>query len=302
MADTMNTVGVYQDSADPDEGLLHASYVNIASLLLLTNQNGGSLVTADVVTIDTTNDESAVEASSSGPYQPAFVIPQDVKLDMDGITKTVADEEAGWMYKPGSYVPAAAVDGAVVRGEYLAYSSTAKKFTGTGYTACRPLNAQAIALETIATAGNIPVLLLFPSPQFCRRARVYRSTDQSSGAGASTAIAFDTEVYDNGGLHSTSSNTERFTIPAGTPTYTYDITGSVAFAAAGNNNIQIKLNGSDMLACNHDSSTALYLTVATQFQLAAGDYVELIAYTAASATIKYYDGYSPVFTITQLGE
>lgn len=45
--------------------------------------------------------------------------------------------------------------------------------------------------------------------------RVYNSTTQTVNDSSSVALTFDTETYDNGGNHSTGSNTDRITIPAG---------------------------------------------------------------------------------------
>lgn len=299
----MNDVGVYQDSADSDEGLLQPSYVNIASQLLLTNENGDNLTTADVATLDTANDESAVEADSSGPYRPAFVVPEDIKLDMDGRTKTIADAAAGWMFKPGSFVPDAAVDGAVTRGEYLTYSPTVKKFTGTDAFIRRPLKAQAIALASIAAAGNIPVLLLSPSPGICRRARVYNDADIDFPSAAFTAVTFNSEVYDAWGMHSTASNTSRLTIPSDQyGTALYHISAQLTWAAAGTRYILIKVNGTTYIAANYTPTACLGVRVETTYPLDAGDYVEVVVFPTAGADVKYYEKYSPTFSIMQVGE
>jgi hypothetical protein len=298
--DIRHAVGVVVDTLDPDLCKLHHTYCNTASQLRLTNENGASLVTGDVAVLDAAVTESVVEASSATPYRPGFVVPYDIGMGGDAITKTILDTEAGWMCKPGSYVTIAPVDGAVAIGEYLAYSATAKKYTGTDCFTCRPINGQAIALAAALAAGNIPILVLAPSPQLCRRARVYKSTDTAVGAGAYTPVAFDTEVYDVGGLHNP-ANPERFTIPAGTPTYTYAIDGTVAFDAVESGSLLIRLNGGDSYAWMLNETTTA-LTVATQMQLAAADYVELVVYTAGAANIKYYADYSPFFAITQIGE
>src|SRR3990167_6119310 len=113
MADTKHDVGVVQDATVPTERILQPTYRNIASQLLLTNRNSGSLVNGDVAVLSTANTESALQSASTGPYRPAFAIPKDIDLEGLEIDKTVLDATAGWMFKPGAYVPAAAVDGAV---------------------------------------------------------------------------------------------------------------------------------------------------------------------------------------------
>lgn len=49
--------------------------------------------------------------------------------------------------------------------------------------------------------------------------RVYKSSGQTVGAGNTDAITFDSEIFDTDGLHSTSSNTSRITIPTGLDGY-----------------------------------------------------------------------------------
>ena len=48
---------------------------------------------------------------------------------------------------------------------------------------------------------------------------VTRSTDLSTSSGTITSITFDQEVFDTDAYHSTSTNTDRFTIPSGKAGY-----------------------------------------------------------------------------------
>src|SRR5262249_39512672 len=66
--------------------------------------------------------------------------------------------------------------------------------------------------QALASAVNPPL------PQ----ARVYNSAAISIANNTTTALTFDSERYDNGGLHSASANTDRLTVP---------ITGLYAFGA-----------------------------------------------------------------------
>jgi hypothetical protein len=43
----------------------------------------------------------------------------------------------------------------------------------------------------------------------------YRSTDQNATSGSSPSITFDQEHFDDAAMHSTSSNTQNFTLPTG---------------------------------------------------------------------------------------
>jgi hypothetical protein len=136
-------------------------------------------------------------------------------------------------------------------------------------------------------------------------ARVYNSANIACANATVTALTFDTERYDSDSIHSTVSNTSRLVAPlAGR----YLITGMMRYAAAANNTryAQIRLNGTTFIASNsliaavsdnHD------LSVATIYQLAAGDYVELIAYqnSGGSVNVVASGNFSPEFAMHWLG-
>jgi hypothetical protein len=77
------------------------------------------------------------------------------------------------------------------------------------------------------------------------RARVFRSTNQSISDSTATAITHDSERYDIGSLHSTSSNTSRLTVPAGGDGL-WCVGGCAEFAAnaTGSRILDIWVNGS----------------------------------------------------------
>lgn len=301
MADTKHDVGVVTDAALAGDNILQPTYTNIGSQLLLTNHNGASLVHGDVAVLSTANAESAVQAVSTGPCRPAFVVPKDIDTNGAEISKTVLDTEAGWMYKPGAFVPDAAVDGAVTRGEYLGYSATAKKFTGMNVFTRRPLKAQAIALASIAVAGNIPILLLAPSPQVAKAARVFNSADIARAGAAEHLITFDSETFDDYGFHEGITNPGRLTVPADQyGVAMYLITGQVTWASTNGHSLGIKVNGTFIAGTYHGGSIGQQ--VEARIRLNATDYVELWDYSGAGETIKYYANYSPVFSIMQIGE
>jgi hypothetical protein len=259
------------------------------------------MATGDIGVVSASNTESAVQAASSGPYRPALVIPNDVDILGNAVNKTVLDTAAGWMYKSGAYVPSAAVDGAVTRGEYLTFSSTAKKFSGTNAFVRRPLKAQAIALESIADEGNIAILLLSPSPQRCLRARVYNNADLNFAADG--VVSFNTEDYDPYGMHDNSTNPSRLTIPADQAvSAAYHISGHITWSAAATYWLFIRLNGVTWLGGDLTDNNSLSRSISTTHVLSAGDYVELYVIVGGASVVKYYAKYSPVFSIVQLGE
>jgi hypothetical protein len=116
-----------------------------------------------------------------------------------------------------------------------------------------------------------------PVPQ----ARVYGDTSIAIGSGATTAIAFNSERWDEGNLHSTGSNTSRLTAPV---TGLYMIGGHFRFAAnsTGVREGHIRVNGSTFIAYAGDDDPGAaqpsYFNLSTAYQLTAGDYVELTCF------------------------
>lgn len=129
---------------------------------------------------------------------------------------------------------------------------------------------------------------------------VYNSANISISDSARTALTFNGERYDTGGCHSTVSNTGRLTVPSGGDGV-YLIWGSAEYAAAasGVRNLEIRLNGSTLIAIQSvaGSGTTQQLTVAREYLLSAGDYVELTVFqnSGGSVNIVASGNYSPEF-------
>jgi hypothetical protein len=110
-------------------------------------------------------------------------------------------------------------------------------------------------------------------------ARVYNSGNIVVTSGAAlAALTFDSERFDNGGLHSTASNTSRLTAPvAGL----YLVGASVRWAAnaTGYRHINLVVNGAGASIARQlgpaASGIVTYQTVETIYELAANDYVEV---------------------------
>lgn len=136
-------------------------------------------------------------------------------------------------------------------------------------------------------------------------ASVYHDAAQSIANDTVTALAFNQERYDNGGFHSTVSNNTRLTAPVDG---LYEIKGHIAFAAAANGRrgVTIRLNATTNLASQNDNldaaNQACQLSVAREYRLAAGDYVELMAYQNSGGPVNVdVDGNrSPEFTIRRV--
>ena len=115
------------------------------------------------------------------------------------------------------------------------------------------------------------------SEAFDKGARVYNSAAQSIGDSSATALTFDTEAYDTDTIHDTGSNTSRMTCnTAGT----YSIKGHFTFSASdtGYRRLYFYLNNATVIADAKISAdtggTTVIITLSTEYELAATDYVE----------------------------
>lgn len=132
--------------------------------------------------------------------------------------------------------------------------------------------------------------------------RVYNTTDLSIATGTPTAATFNSERWDNGGMHSTASNTSRITIPSGGGGI-YQVSGHIVWAAnaTGVRSLQLRVNGTTTIAvtdANSVSANTLSMSVSTLYALAAADYVELIVYQTSGGNLNVtaVSNYSPEFT------
>lgn len=113
-------------------------------------------------------------------------------------------------------------------------------------------------------------------------------------------LTFNTERWDNGGLHESVTNPTRITIPAGGGGV-YEIAGGVAFAAnaTGLRGLTVKLNGATIIAVDFRATYGgeVYLSIATQYLLVAGDYIQLEAYQSSGGNLNTVvaAAYSPEF-------
>lgn len=116
--------------------------------------------------------------------------------------------------------------------------------------------------------------------------RVYASGNQSIGNATFTAVTFNSERFDTDGMHSTSVNTARVTAAtAGI----YQITGHLVFASgSGTRNARIRLNGVTSIAEQETPVTTATraVTVTCLYELAVGDYVELLAYQDSGGALN----------------
>lgn len=135
-------------------------------------------------------------------------------------------------------------------------------------------------------------------------ARVYNNADLTIPKSVETTLTFNSQRYDNGGLHSTAANTSRLTaLKAGV----YIITASALWnsGTAAARGLYLKRNANTLLAQLFDHlATATYCgqAIATVCHLALNDYVEVIAIQATTGDLKilYVAETSPEFAMQQL--
>jgi hypothetical protein len=131
-------------------------------------------------------------------------------------------------------------------------------------------------------------------------ARVTHSSGQVVPDTTLAVLSFNTERYDTAGLHSTTSNTSRLTAPVtGIYEVTADVRWSGAQFSAGASTVQLRKNGSTIVAWEEDAGNDANL-VTTTARLAAGDYIEVLVsqLSGSSKTIGSIAEYSPEFSMT----
>lgn len=136
-------------------------------------------------------------------------------------------------------------------------------------------------------------------------ARVRNSSTISTNNSSWTLATFNTQVYDNEDIHSTSSNTSRLTCV--TPGK-YSISGNLSFTAntTGVRFAQILLNGTSSIAENGGDASSAFddrRNVNTIYDLIRGDYVELRGFQSSggSLTMSVIGVASPSLSIQRIG-
>ncbi len=268
----------------------------------LTNSTGGSRSAGFIARI-TPAVNTAVSSGDTIGYAGPLVV----------AAETIANDAVGLWYLSG--ICTVNTTGTVTRGDYIRKSATAGAAETTGIqiaaTAGRPPDAFGCALTTAASGTCTALLFGVIGSTHNMGCRVYNSADEPLADNTATALTFDSERYDVGGLHSTVTNTGRITVPiAGT----YLIVGHVDIEVNGTDSssarLLIRLNGTTYIAVQNDSPGAvgtqtLRLSIATVYELAANDYVTLEAYqdnTANAARDAVANAaFSPEFALHYIG-
>ena len=136
------------------------------------------------------------------------------------------------------------------------------------------------------------------------KAQVYHNADQSVANSTETALAFNSERFDNDTIHDTSSNNSRLTCKtAGL----YLIVANVRWDAntTGGRVLNIRLNGGTKIAESAAAptpSSVMSHNLTTIYQLAVNDYVEVVAtqFSGGPLDVKYVADASPNFMMVRL--
>lgn len=135
--------------------------------------------------------------------------------------------------------------------------------------------------------------------------RVYNNANISVPNATNTALTYNSEWWDTDSIHSTTTNTGRLTcVTAGI----YHIYGHVVWGAnsTGERKIDIRVNGTTWIASVRLTAGGSnnWMSIDTEYSLAATNYVELIAYQTSGAAliIARAANYSPEFGMTYLGK
>ena len=139
-------------------------------------------------------------------------------------------------------------------------------------------------------------------------ARVFHSAAISINDNSNSPLGMTSERHDAAGYHESVTNPSRLTVPAGRAGK-HRIAGHVAFASnsVGLRDIAIRLNGATFIAKDRRqaSTTAgeLTLSISTEYDLIAGDYVELVVFqnSGGALNISAAGNYSPEFSISFIG-
>lgn len=126
---------------------------------------------------------------------------------------------------------------------------------------------------------------------------LYRSSSQTISNATNTNLTFDTELYDTDAYHSTSTNTDRITIPSG-KAGKYLITASAAWPsnATGERSMRLLKNGSTsdnnncVWAGFGSSSGNTIMVVSRVVDAAVADYFTLRVYQSSGGNLDVYGG------------
>lgn len=129
--------------------------------------------------------------------------------------------------------------------------------------------------------------------------RAFNNANINVNSATATAMTFNSERFDIGGCHSTVSQTSRLTVPTGEGAkYLMGSNLSWAVSAASYRQSALRVNGTTLIAVDSRPPRGdgfCIMPLSTDYPLAAGDYIEVIAEQATGGGLNVVaaGNYSP---------
>ena len=118
---------------------------------------------------------------------------------------------------------------------------------------------------------------------------VYNSAGQSLANETLVALTWDTELYDTDAIHSTASNTSRFTVPSGLGgKWLLNVhIGWTGGGSAGYRGLRPRINGTDNgFVYNYTAGTGISTEYSLVYDLSAADYIEIMGDQSSGGSLS----------------
>lgn len=142
--------------------------------------------------------------------------------------------------------------------------------------------------QVLTVSGGVPAWGASPTPPYVG-CMLYNTGTIACGNGSGVAVTLNTEYFDTDGFHSTSTNTDRITIPTG-KAGKYLVIGNITWdqASGGTRELALRKNGTDFA---YDDLGGFGASKTTQrisyiMDLAVGDYVSMTGFQNSGASIN----------------
>ena len=157
-------------------------------------------------------------------------------------------------------------------------------------------SAEATGIKWAAASGGTPTFV---------GVRVFKSSSQSISNSTVTDLTFDSETFDTDAFHSTSSNTDRLTVPAG-KAGKYLVIAKMSFAGgtSGIRQVYIYKNTTDIdvVTWQNTSNSNADMCLSTIVDLTVGDYVKMACWQNNGGALNANSGTTAtVFSMEYLG-
>lgn len=162
-------------------------------------------------------------------------------------------------------------------------------------------DGQVLTADSAQTAGMKWAAV--GTPAFVGARAYLATTAQAISNAAHTALQFNAESFDSDALHDNATNNTRLTIPTG-KTGKWLFSGGAEYVAnaTGQRQITLRKNGTTFLTQSVAVATGSFdqmVLITDVLSLAAGDYIELMAYQNSGATLNVNFGENKTFLTAQ---